>query len=74
VPIYDVVVSCLVGRDDGPIPSNAVTMPLDRFAAQDKLSVEPRTTAFTRYPNDPRADTTRGTFAYRRRQINRLSY
>jgi hypothetical protein len=36
------------------IPSSAVTMSLDKFAAQDKLTIELQTNAVTRYPNDPR--------------------
>jgi hypothetical protein len=38
----------------GNIPSNAVTMSLDKFVAQDKLTIELLTTAVTHYPNDPR--------------------
>jgi len=38
----------------GTIPSNAVTMSLDRFVAQDKLTIELLTNAVTHYPNDPR--------------------
>jgi hypothetical protein len=37
------------------MPSSALTMPLDKFAAQDKLTIELQTNAVTRYPNDPRA-------------------
>jgi hypothetical protein len=32
-----------------------VTMSLDKFAAQDRLTIELQTNAATRYPNDPRA-------------------
>jgi hypothetical protein len=38
----------------GPIPSNMVTMSLDKFVTQDKLTTELQTNAVTRYPNDPR--------------------
>jgi hypothetical protein len=38
----------------GAIPSNAVTMSLDKFVAQDKLTIELLTNAVTHYPNDPR--------------------
>jgi hypothetical protein len=36
------------------MPSSAFTMSLDKFAAQDKLTIELQTNAVTRYPNDPR--------------------
>ena len=39
---------------NGTIPSDALTS-LDNFGAQDKLSIELRTTAVTRFPSDPRA-------------------
>ena len=32
----------------------SATIPLDTFAAQDKLTIELQTDAVTRYPNDPR--------------------
>lgn len=38
----------------GTIPSDAITVPLDKFAAQDKLTIELQIDAVTRYPNDPR--------------------
>jgi hypothetical protein len=38
----------------GAIPSDAVTIPLDKFAAQDQFMIELQTDALTRYPNDPR--------------------
>jgi len=38
----------------GTIPSDPLTIPLDTFAAQDKLTIELQTDAVTRYPNDPR--------------------
>ena len=38
----------------GTIPSDPLTIPLDKFAAQDKLTIELQTDAVTRYPNDPR--------------------
>ena len=38
----------------GTIPSNAITMSLDRSIAQDKLTIGLLTTAVTHYPNDPR--------------------
>ena len=38
----------------GRIPSNALAMSLDRFVAQEMLTIELRTNAVTRYPNDPR--------------------
>jgi hypothetical protein len=38
----------------GKIPSDTITVPLDKFAAQDKLTIELQTDAITRYPNDPR--------------------
>ena len=38
----------------GTIPWDVVTIPLDKFAAQDKLTMELRTNAVTHYPNDPR--------------------
>ncbi|MDI1266122.1 MAG: hypothetical protein PS018_22995 [bacterium] len=39
---------------DGAVPASAVTIPLDRFAVQDKLAIELSTSGTTRYPNDPR--------------------
>ena len=38
----------------GAIPSNALSVSLDSFVAQDKLSIELQTAAATRYANDPR--------------------
>ena len=38
----------------GTIPSDAVTMSLDKYVVQDKLTIELLTTAATHYPNDPR--------------------
>ena len=38
----------------GAIPWDVVTIPLDKFAAQDKVTMELRTNAVTHYPNDPR--------------------
>ena len=38
----------------GTIPSDPLTIALDAFAAQDKLTIELQTDAVTRYPNDPR--------------------
>jgi hypothetical protein len=38
----------------GTIPSDAVTMSLDRFVGQDKLTIALLTNAVTHYPNDPR--------------------
>jgi hypothetical protein len=39
---------------NGVPPSSALTMPLNKFAAQDKLTIELQTSAVTHYPNDPR--------------------
>jgi hypothetical protein len=39
----------------GTIPSDPLTLSLDRFAAQDKLTIELLTAAVTYYPNDSRA-------------------
>lgn len=39
---------------DDTIPASAVTIPLEGFAAQDKLAIELSTSGTTRYPNDPR--------------------
>jgi hypothetical protein len=39
---------------NGTIPSDAVTMSLDRFVGQDKLTIALLTNAVTHYPNDPR--------------------
>jgi hypothetical protein len=38
----------------GALPSTAVTISLDKFAAQDKLTIELATNAVTHFPNDPR--------------------
>ena len=38
----------------GTIPSEPITVPLDKFATQDKVTIELQTDAVTRYPNDPR--------------------
>jgi hypothetical protein len=38
----------------GALPSKAVTISLDGFAAQDKLTIELTTDAVTHFPNDPR--------------------
>ncbi len=39
---------------DGPVPSEPLTAPLDRFASQERLTIELKTTPSTRYPRDPR--------------------
>ena len=39
---------------NGTIPSDAVTMSLDRFVGHDKLTIALLTNAVTHYPNDPR--------------------
>jgi hypothetical protein len=40
---------------NGTIPSDTLTMSLDSFVAQDRLSIELQTNAIRHYPNDPRA-------------------
>jgi hypothetical protein len=39
---------------DSAVPTGAVTMDLEKFAAQDKLAIELRASAVTHFPNDPR--------------------
>jgi hypothetical protein len=39
---------------DGAIPTDAIDLPLEKFAGRDPLVIELRTNAITHYPNDPR--------------------
>jgi hypothetical protein len=42
------------GAFDGPVPSEPLTVPLDRFATQELLTIKLEITPITHYPHDPR--------------------